>query len=103
MPVSLLLHRPWSRVSPCCLLMASERRQILDGIAGLLFCQAQLVELLQIHPEFGAGPKKMAEAQRGIARNGPLAVQDFGNTVRGYLELAAQLGRGHLQLFKLFG
>ncbi len=35
-------------------------RQGLEGVAGLLFRQAQLVELLQSHPEFGAGPKEIA-------------------------------------------
>src|SRR5208337_5491096 len=45
----------------------------------------------------------MSQAQGRVPGHGALAVQDFGYTVGGHLELARQFRGAHVQLFKLCG
>ena len=60
-----------------------EGREGLDHPAGSLLAKAQLVELLQVEPEFRTGAEEVRQAQSGIAADGPPAVENLGDTVRG--------------------
>src|SRR2546425_12726211 len=53
---------------------ALESGQRPDGLPYPLLGHSELIETLEVEPEFGAGPEEVAEAQRGVASNGPLAI-----------------------------
>jgi hypothetical protein len=55
--------------------------QFFHPIADFPAGMAQLVERLQVEPEFRAGAEPMAETQRGVGRDAALAVDDSGNAV----------------------
>ena len=74
-----------------------------DYFSGILPCEAQLVQVLQIEPEFRCGAKEMAKAQRCVAGNGPPIVQNLRNPVRGHAEVAAEFCGTHGERAKLFG
>src|SRR5713226_6014824 len=84
-------------------LPALERGQSLDSLSRSLLGQAQLVEALQVEPEFGAGAEEVAEAQGGIASNGALAIQDPGDAVSRYLQLTRELRGADVQRLQFLG
>src|SRR6266545_7717661 len=51
----------------------------------------QLIVSLQVHPEFRLRAKKLAEPQRGIRRDGPLASNNLTDPTRRYAEQSGQL------------
>lgn len=65
----------------------------MDLLTGFLLGKAQVVARLQAHPELGGVAEPVSQAQRGVARDGALAVNDLGDAVGGDVELAGQLGR----------
>jgi hypothetical protein len=69
----------------------------------LLLGNSEFVQLLQIEPEFSAGPEEMRQAQRTIAGDGALAIQNSSYPVRRHLELPAEFGSAHAELGELFG
>src|SRR5271157_1712841 len=75
----------------------------LDGFSCLLLGEPQLVEALEIQPEFRTRAKKMREAQGGVARDGAGSVQDLRDPIGRNIDLTCQLSRAHIQRFKLFG
>ena len=80
-----------------------QRGKALDGLSGFLLSEAQFVQILQVEPEFGAGAKEMGEAQRRVASNGALSVQDLRNPVGGYVEIARKFRGAYSERSKLFG
>ena len=71
--------------------------------ARFLFGDSKLVHLLQVQPEFGAGPEEMRQAKCTVSCDRPLAVQDSGDPVGRHLELPAKLGSAHAKFLELFG
>lgn len=53
----------------------------LDGFSGFLLGDAQIVEALQIDPEFGAGAEEMRQAQRRVGRDVAASVQNLGDAI----------------------
>src|ERR1700694_4436635 len=68
-----------------------------------LFGNSKFVQLLQIQPEFGAGPEKMCQAKRAIAGNRALAIQDSSYSIGRHLELSAKFSSTHTEFRELFG
>jgi len=64
----------------------------VDGFAGPLLGEAQVVEVLKIGPELGAGAEEMGEAQGRVAGDRAGAVQDLLHAVRWYVDLSPELG-----------
>src|SRR5207302_835415 len=65
-------HRPQlGRMRRCLLFpprfVACERRQLLDAISKLLARQPQLIEVLEVQPEFSAGTEPVREPQCRIS------------------------------------
>src|SRR5260370_8423993 len=85
------------------MLKALEVWQVRDGSVGFLVGKPQLIETLDIDPEFSTGPEKMRKAQRRVPSDGPAPVQDLGDAVRGNIELASKFSGAHAQLSKLRG
>jgi len=81
---------------------ALEGGQCLDGLAGLLFCNADIVEALQVQPELCRRAEEMGETQGRVASDGAPSVEDFGDAVGGNIQLPRQLRSAHAQLFQLF-
>ena len=73
------------------------------GFSRPLLRHAQLEEALQTEPEFRAGAKEVTEAQRSIAANAPLAVQNRRDSVCGHIKLASQFCGAHAEFFEFFG
>ena len=71
--------------------------------ARFLFGDSKLVHLLQVQPEFGAGPEEMRQAKRTVSGNRALPVQDSGDPVGRHLELPAKLGSAHAEFLELLG
>src|SRR5271157_6465026 len=86
-----------------CKLRTSEGWQGLDRLARLALRQANFIEALQIQPELQRGPEEMCQAQGGVAGDGAVSVEDFGNAVGRNVEPARQLGGAHLQLAQFLG
>jgi len=80
-----------------------QRGKALDGLSRFLLSEAQLVQTLQIEPEFRAGAKEMGEAQRCIAGNGTFTVENLGDSVGGHIDLTRQFRRAHAERFEFFG
>src|ERR1700676_5236714 len=72
----------------------------IHTVADLLARQAQLVELLQIEPEFRAGAEPMAEPQRRVGRDRALSVDDSGHAVDRHFDLSRQLGGRDAELLE---
>ena len=64
---------------------------------------AEFVELLQVEPDFWPGSKPVPEAQRRVGGDGALAVQYLGHTIDRDVELAGELGGGHVEFAQFFG
>jgi len=77
--------------------------QVLNCFPRLILGKAQLLELLQVHPEFRTCPSKVPKPQRHVAGHGTARVQNFRDAVRRHLECAPQFKRPHARLFKLSG
>jgi hypothetical protein len=60
---------------------------------------AEIVNALQIEPKFGRCAEEMGEAKSGVSGDGAPAVQNAGNAVGGYLDLAGESGRAHAEFF----
>lgn len=45
--------------------------------------------------------EEVPKAQRGVAGDGALAIQDFCDAIGGYVELSAEFGGAHTARFKL--
>ena len=73
------------------------------GRTRFLLCQAELVQLLQVEPEFGTGPEKVREPQRGVTGHRPLTVEDSSDPVGRYIELPAKLSGAHTEFPELLG
>jgi len=73
-----------------------------DGFAGPLFSQAQLIEHLQIQPEFGARAEKVRQAQGRVPGNGALPIDNFGYAIRGHPEPTGQRRRAHIEGCEFF-
>src|SRR5271166_5125426 len=84
-------------------LAAFEFGKALDGFPDLLLGEAQLVEVLQIQPEFRAGAEEMGQAESGIASDGALFVQNTGDAVGWYVKLTRQFSGAHTDFFQFFG
>ena len=69
----------------------------------LFLGDSKFVQFLQVYPELGAGAEEMRQSQRAVAGNGPLAVQDSGDTVGRHVEVSAELGRAHAEFLELLG
>src|SRR5208337_4540835 len=82
---------------------ALEGGQGLDGLSGLLLSDAQIVEALQIDPEFGAGAEEMRQAQCGVGRDIAASVQNLGDAIGGNLQLAGQRGGAHVEFLQFLG
>ena len=82
---------------------ALESGQRPDGLPYPLLGHSELIETLEVEPEFGAGPEEVAEAQRGVASNGPLTIQDPGDAVGRHLQLARKLRGAHVERLEFFG
>src|SRR5271170_4142495 len=72
---------PGLRYAPSGLRSLSPLRQPPDLRACCLFRDANLIGALQIEPELCAGAEPMAETQRRIAGDRPLAVEDLRDAV----------------------
>jgi len=70
--------------------------QCLEPLPHLPLGETQVVEALQVEPEFGARAKEMTQAQGGIAGDGALAIQDSGNAIGRYVQLPRELGGAHV-------
>jgi hypothetical protein len=68
--------------------LALQRGQRLDGLAGLLFGETQIVQALRIEPELRAGSKEMGEAQRRIPGNAARSIQNLRHAVGRHAKLA---------------
>ena len=64
----------------------------LDGFSRLLPGDAQIVEALQIDPEFGAGAEDVRQAQRCVGGDVAASVQNLGDAMGGNSQLACQRG-----------
>jgi len=62
---------------------ALEGGKCLDGFSNFLLSDAQIVNTLQIDPEFGAGAEKMRQAQGRVGRDVASSVQNLGNAMVG--------------------
>jgi hypothetical protein len=49
---------------------------------------AEIVNALQIEPKFGRRAEEMGEPKSGISGDGALPIQNGGNAIGGYVELA---------------
>ena len=54
-------------------------RQFPDRFPNFAFGQAQVIDLLQVHPEFRACSKEMPETQGRVAGYGAATFQDFSH------------------------
>jgi hypothetical protein len=54
---------------------------MLDNSSGFLLGDAQIVEALQMDPEFGTGAEEMRQAQRRVGRDIPVSVQNLGDAI----------------------
>ena len=75
----------------------------LDGFSGFLLGDPQIVEALQIDPEFGTGAEEMRQAQRRIGRDVPASVQNLGDAIGWNLQLACQRGGAHVEFLQFLG
>ena len=57
-------------------------RQARDFATRLLLGDAKIVSGLKIEAELRTGLQPMAQAKRGVPRNGPVAPDDLGDAVR---------------------
>src|SRR5450830_1744584 len=78
-------------------------RKTAYGRSRLFFGNSELVQFLQVQPEFGAGPEEMRQAKRTISGNRALAVQNSSYPVGRHLELSAEFGSAHTEFCELFG
>ena len=62
-----------------------------QAVAEFLFGAPQIVGLLQIHPEYRAGAEVSPESERGVRGDAACAVQDTGDAVRRYADIAGKL------------
>src|SRR5882672_4105985 len=85
------------------LAVGAQLRQGLDGRSRLLFRETQLVQLLQVQPEFRAGTEKMCQPQSGITGYCAISIEDVGDTIGWHSELPRKFRRAHVQLFELLG
>src|SRR5487761_553963 len=77
--------------------------QSLDGSAGLLLGQADLIKALQVQPEFRSRAEKMSETQGRVTGDCPPSIQDLRDAVGRDIQLPREFGGAHAQLLKLFG
>jgi hypothetical protein len=80
-----------------------ESRQASDRRTRFRFREPQLVQFLQVQPEFRAGAEEVRQAKRTVAGNRPLTVQDSGDPIGWHVELPAKLGSAHAEFLELFG
>jgi hypothetical protein len=69
----------------------------------LLFGQPHIVERLQVHPELRTRAEPVSEAQRSVAGDRTLAVNDLADAISGHANLPRKLGGAHAKLFKFVG
>jgi hypothetical protein len=84
-------------------LVAFQARKGLDGSAGFLLREAEVVKSLEIEPELGAGAKEMSEPQSCVARDGARPMQDLRDSVGRHVELSRECGGAHIECFQFFG
>src|SRR6266568_5961782 len=70
---------PYLASSLCRVRLAA--RNSVERLTDLSLGAAQLIELLQIHPELGARIEITTEAQRGVGGDRPCAVENAGHPV----------------------
>jgi hypothetical protein len=63
--------------------------------------ETNVVSTLKIEPELTAGTKPMSQAQRGITKDRPLALNDLRDPIGWHSELTRELGRCELELCQL--
>jgi hypothetical protein len=68
-----------------------------------LLGDAQIVEALQIDPEFGTSAEEMRQAQRRIGGDVPASVQNLGDAIGWNLKLACQRGGAHVEFLQFRG
>jgi len=78
-------------------------RQFLDGLSSLGLGRAQFIQALKVEPEFGARSEEMCQAQRGVAGDGALTVENLRHTIGGHVEPPREFSRAHRQGVKFFG
>ena len=74
--------------------------RLADLLAHFLFCQSQLILLLQIEPECGVHSKPVPEPERRVGRDRPPAMQNLGDPVRWYMQSPRELSGTDLQVVK---
>ena len=82
---------------------ALEGGKSLDNCSGFLLGDAQIVEALQIDPEFGTGAEEMRQAQRRVGGDVPASVQNLGDAIGWNLQLTCQLGGAHVEFLQFLG
>jgi hypothetical protein len=75
----------------------------LDGFSGFLLGDAQIVEALQIDPEFGTGAEEMCQAQCRVGCDVAASVQNLGDAIGWNLQLACQRGGAHVKFLQFLG
>lgn len=87
----------------CRFLAFLESRQASDRRTRFRFREPQLVQFLEVQPEFRAGSEEMRQAKRTVAGNCALAIQYSSNPVGRDVELPAEFGGAHAEFPELFG
>jgi hypothetical protein len=77
-----------------------QRRYLAADLVGR---NAQVIGRLQIEPELRAGLEPVAEAKRGVAGDGALALDDLRDAVRWHGQLPRQFGGRDVQLIQFVG
>src|SRR5829696_480678 len=75
--------------------------RLSELLAVFLLGEAQLVLLLQVQPDVGAGAKPLAESEGRFGRDGPLTVDDLRDAVGGHVQCATERGCADAQLLEL--
>ncbi len=75
---------------------------IFAGLAALAFGLLQIVGLLQVHPDLGAGAEVRGKAQGSIGGDGTLAAQDGRDAVMRHAEHIGQGARGQAKRLHVF-
>lgn len=85
----------WPRSVPCGFQIRLESgargNRPPDLVPGFLLCEAQLVGLLQIHPEFRTGSEPLTKSQHGICGDATLTVDDLGNAIGRNVQIETEL------------
>jgi len=80
-----------------------ERGGGLNDFSRLLLGDTQIIQALQVDPEFGARAEEMSQAQRRVRRDVAVSVQDLRDAIRGNLQMACQCGGAHMQFLQFLG